>query len=278
MQALGRYLPYQVRQITTWYTLPRIAQRYRSTTIRNAFLAGDAAHSFPSTGGLGINTGIGDIHNLAWKINAEEKSWVSTDAFLDTYTEERRPVAVANAKQSALNQTKIGRFTEALFRGNEDIETRMSDPTSRREIEDALNDNRDHFNLLNLQIGYVYGSPVHRNCSDFLPESRPGARLPHAWVESDGRHLSTLDLVDGFGFVLFVSNDFHILAIDPSISVPVTILRLGQDVFDASGQWAHFLGLDAKSTGILVRPDQHIVGSVGSAEEVVPLITESLDR
>ncbi|KAH6999264.1 FAD-binding monooxygenase, partial [Ilyonectria sp. MPI-CAGE-AT-0026] len=182
-KALGRQLPYEVRGITTWYTHPRIAQQYRSSTIRNAYLAGDAAHSFPSTGGLGINTGIADAHNLAWKINAAEKGWASMDEFLDTYTEERRPVAIANARQSALNQTKIGRLAEALFHGNEDIESRLSNPDSRKEIKEAIEDNRDHFDSLNLQIGYVYGSDPTRNCSDFVPECLPGARLPHAWIE-----------------------------------------------------------------------------------------------
>ncbi|EXK86390.1 hypothetical protein FOQG_09662 [Fusarium oxysporum f. sp. raphani 54005] len=278
LQALGRPLPYQVRQITAWSTLPRIAQSYRSATIRNAFLAGDAAHAFPSTGGLGINTGFGDVHNLVWKISAVEKGWVASDAFLDTYTEERRPVAVANSKQSAINQTKIGRLAEALFRGNVDIEARIADPASRREIEAALNDNRDHFDSLNLQIGYVYGSPVDRNCSDFIPEVRPGARLPHAWVERDGRRLSSLDLVDGFSFVLLVSQDFPISTGHSRISVPVTVLRLGQDIFDASGRWTHLLGLDASSTGVVVRPDQHIIGSVGSVDEFVLLITRFLGR
>ncbi|EXA32380.1 hypothetical protein FOVG_16426 [Fusarium oxysporum f. sp. pisi HDV247] len=278
LQALGRPLPYQVRQITAWSTLPRIAQSYRSATIRNAFLAGDAAHAFPSTGGLGINTGFGDVHNLVWKISAVEKGWVASDAFLDTYTEERRPVAVANSKQSAINQIKIGRLAEALFRGNVDIEARIADPASRREIEAALNDNRDHFDSLNLQIGYIYGSPIDRNCSDFIPEVRPGARLPHAWVERDGRRLSSLDLVDGFSFVLLVSQDFPISTGHSRISVPVTVLRLGQDIFDASGRWTHLLGLDASSTGVVVRPDQHIIASVGSVDEFVLLITRFLGR
>lgn len=206
-----------------------------------------------------------------------ERGWAHTDAILDTYTQERRPVAISNAKQSALNQTKIGRLTETIFSGNEDIETRMSDPSSRREIEDALNDNRDHFDSLNLQIGYVYGSTATRSCSEFVPECRPGARLPHAWVERHGRRLSTLDLVDGFCFVLFVSNGFDTLGLDHSLSIPVTIIRLGHDVSDASGWWTQLMGLD-KSTGVLVRPDQHIIGCVGSAAEVAPLITRVFGR
>jgi hypothetical protein len=65
------------------------------------FLAGDAAHRFPPTGGLGLNTGVADVHNLAWKL-----AWVIAgrdEALLDTYERERRPVGTAATADSVAN-------------------------------------------------------------------------------------------------------------------------------------------------------------------------------
>ncbi len=65
----------------------QVAERYRE---RRIFLVGDAAHRFPPTGGLGLNTGVQDAHNLVWKI-ARGRGGLGADALLDTYEAERRP-------------------------------------------------------------------------------------------------------------------------------------------------------------------------------------------
>jgi 2-polyprenyl-6-methoxyphenol hydroxylase-like FAD-dependent oxidoreductase len=74
--------------------------------MRNIFLAGDAAHSFPPTGGLGLNSGLADVHNLAYKIAAVHQGW-ATDRILETYQSERQHVAEVNSKQSVKNGKKI---------------------------------------------------------------------------------------------------------------------------------------------------------------------------
>src|SRR2546421_4893027 len=52
----------------SWRISAQVANRYR---VGRVFLAGDAAHSMPPTGGFGMNTGVQDVHNLAWKLAYE---------------------------------------------------------------------------------------------------------------------------------------------------------------------------------------------------------------
>lgn len=67
----------------------RQAERYR---VDRVFLAGDAAHIHPPTGGQGLNLGIQDAFNLGWKLAAEVDGW-APEGLLDTYHAERHPVA-----------------------------------------------------------------------------------------------------------------------------------------------------------------------------------------
>ncbi len=67
----------------------RLAERYR---VGRILLAGDAAHVHPPVGGQGLNLGLQDAFNLGWKLAAEINGW-APDGLLDSYNDERRPVA-----------------------------------------------------------------------------------------------------------------------------------------------------------------------------------------
>lgn len=98
----------EVRTVRPWAMSALVAERYRSRAGR-AFLAGDAAHQFPPSGAFGMNTGVQDAHNLAWKLAAALRGAPGAhERLLDSYTHERRPVALANAQLSVQN------FYEAL--------------------------------------------------------------------------------------------------------------------------------------------------------------------
>lgn len=269
MQSIGEKVDYKVLGITLWNTTPRIAKHYRSKKIHNGLLAGDAAHCFPSTGGLGINTGIGDVHNLVWKIHAVENG-LAKDSLIDTYQVERIPIAVNNSRQSHVNEANIHTLGRAVF-GTSDktVKERLDCPAMRKEIDEALNKNIDHFDSLDLQIGYVYGQqrPVTKSVREFKSQLVPGGRLPHAWIKYGGQEVSTLDVVDGFNFVLFTSRGFvkdRVLSLG---KVNVRVVEVGEEVVDEVGQWSRIMGLDGHSA-VLVRPDQHILTSVQSAEEM----------
>ena len=94
-----RDLAVDIHSVQSWAMTAQVANRYRKGRI---FLVGDAAHRFPPTGGLGLNTGVHDAHNLAWKL-AWEISGRAPANLLDTYEAERRPVGIANTEHSVKN-------------------------------------------------------------------------------------------------------------------------------------------------------------------------------
>ncbi|CRG86432.1 hypothetical protein PISL3812_03438 [Talaromyces islandicus] len=274
-KAVGEPLKdYRELGITLWTTNPQLAKSYRSPKIPRAFLAGDAAHTFPPTGGLGVNTGIADVQNLTWKIHAVESGW-ATESFLNTVSTERLVIAKDNCKQSRLNEEKIFRLVSAVSKPGVTAEGLYSDPASRQRIEAAIADNRDHFSSLNLQLGYVYGRDHIRGPSDYQKESVPGARLPHSWLKSADRKISSLDLVDGLGFVLITPQEFTGKEHLEFNGVPISVKQLDRDFVDTDGEWSNLLSLNQQNA-VLVRPDQHIVGTVKTIAEAGKLLNSYL--
>lgn len=92
-------LAVQVLGVSAWQASALVAERYLVGP--RLLLAGDAAHEMPPTGGFGLNTGVQDVQNLAWKL-AAVLNGEAGDALLDTYDVERRPVAEAVTHSSLL--------------------------------------------------------------------------------------------------------------------------------------------------------------------------------
>ena len=82
-----------------------MAERYRDGRV---FLAGDAAHHMPPTGGFGMNTGVQDVHNLAWKLAAVLHGWAGP-GLLASYEDERLPYGRAITEQAMVNARSLGR-------------------------------------------------------------------------------------------------------------------------------------------------------------------------
>jgi len=265
-----------------WVMAAQVARHYRAGRF---FLAGDAAHRFPPTGGLGLNTGIGDAHNLAWKLGAVQRGWYEV-SLLDSYEAERRPVALANTAQSLINARMVAHMFESV-RGAKRGEParhsfgeRMADPKARAEILSAIAGQREHFDSLALQLGYVYGegSEPPPDVSVFEPTFRRGARLPHAWIEREGSRISTLDLVDDRGFTLLVGRDSGAWrATAGAAQIPVAIVELGLDVLDPDGDWIKQSGL-ASGGALLIRPDGHVALQATSARSAAQELSDALAR
>jgi 2-polyprenyl-6-methoxyphenol hydroxylase-like FAD-dependent oxidoreductase len=263
LAAVGADVPdLTIKGVRSWIMSAQVARRYRSG---NVFLVGDAGHRFPPTGGLGLNTGIGDIDNLAWKIVANEAGWAGP-ALLDSYDTERRNIADTNMGQSVVNAMRIRMLFEALGYGygqSVDADTfyaRLSDPESRAKVDEAVAFQKDHFDSLRLQMGFAYGDGLKSD--DMLPVSQfeqkvaVGARLPHMALTGGG---STLDLTTPDGFVLITGRQHGLwTALAEAAAAPVRVVAEGTGFETLAGDWASAMGLTA-SGALLVRPDGHLL-------------------
>jgi 2,4-dichlorophenol 6-monooxygenase len=187
-KALGdESLDIDVKSISYWRMSAQIAETYRKNRV---ILVGDAAHRFPPTGGLGMNTGIGDAHNIAWKLQAVIRG-LADDQLLDTYEQERRPVAEENCEESLFNYHKILEVIEAFglhrngleklaklkntapvkwlpvhWRSNilslifKLIQRKMdkfhTNPVIKEKVLASIADQVAHFDRIGLDIGYSY--------------------------------------------------------------------------------------------------------------------------
>ena len=114
--------------------------------------AGDAAHSFPPTGGLGLNCGLADVHNLAYKIALVHRG-VARPSILSTYTSERRGVADSYSRQSVKNGKEIFALLQSLkTAGVEDVAQArknmadaLADPIQHSNVEAGIEGQREHF-------------------------------------------------------------------------------------------------------------------------------------
>ena len=248
----------EIKHVLPWALMSQVADRYRAGRV---FLVGDAAHRFPPTGGLGLNTGLQDAHNLAWKIAAVEAEQAS-DPLLDSYQTERQAVAMTNSAQSYKNAQRILKLQMALK--SDDAATlheRLRDPAAQADIQRQIANQREHFNSLALQLGFVYapGSDETADVSHFEPRLVVGGRMPHAWLHREGRVVSLLDLLDDQRFTLLLGHR-QASSLTEGKTWPgrsVKMVAEGLDFADPAGSLRRFANL-AAGEAILVRPDGHV--------------------
>lgn len=256
--AIGADVPFAIKGTSPWTMTAQVAGQYRSGSI---FLAGDAAHRFPPTGGLGLNTGLADIENLVWKIAAVERGDAGV-GLLDTYEAERRQVAQTNTSQSVANAMRLRVLLQALGQDiGRDLDAdalaaKLADPTKRKEIDAAVAHQKEHFDSLRLQLGYIYGDnrklDDQRPISEYRPRAIVGAYLPHCALAGGG---SLLDRVAPSGLTLITG---PAAGAGPHVARPLTRLTEGRDFSLPEGGWTERMGL-APAGAVLVRPDRHIL-------------------
>jgi 2,4-dichlorophenol 6-monooxygenase len=286
-----------------WVVEGVLADRYRFGRI---FLAGDAAHRHPPTTGLGLNSAIQDAHNLAWKMRAVLCGEAS-DGLLDSYETERRPVAQRNVSWALLTfqNHPLTDVAIGLVRGDREASERNftaffvenDEGRSRRaRLRAVLDVQRMEWQAHDLELGFYYDRgaispdgtfPPERDPmgSRYTPTTRPGHRLPHAWVERSGQRLSTLDLVRGHEFLLIVGpNDpgwaqaGRKLASDGRAHVRTISIGDGGDYIDLDRSWTALREVAADGA-ILVRPDNHVAWrAVGARSNAVEILRDVLDK
>lgn len=248
----GADIPREILSVRRWSARNVVAERYREG---NVFLAGDAAHLNHPAAGLGLNTGLGDIVDLGWKLSATLAGW-GGPRLLDSYEPERRPVGVRN-----INHADVSHASERDRTTHPEIALDTpAGAAARREMgEDLVRVQTRRILTDGLALGYQYAAspivcsegaaPEPGSSVDYHPTTLPGSRAPHARLP-DGR--STIDLF-GNGF---------------------TLLRLGDDAGDPAsleqGFAARKVPLTTVSIGdpavrtlyeralVLVRPDGHV--------------------
>jgi 2,4-dichlorophenol 6-monooxygenase len=271
-----------VHKVSHWILDRIVADRWR---VGDIFLAGDAAHRQPPTTGLGLNTGILDAHNLTWKL-AQVLSGAATDALLDTYEAERKPVSTDGADWALMafgNHTVIDAGIGLTPGAPLEVNTAafhalFSDgllgEALRARAAETIGTQRFEFQAHDVEIGYHYpqgalvpdGSPAAPRSATgtvYTPTSRPGHRLPHAWLDKDGTRVSTHDIAEGNGALALITGpdggswaDAAAVAAE-KFGIRINVARIGCDYTDPDAAWAQ-AGEIGNHGAVLVRPDNHI--------------------
>ena len=225
------------------------ATQYRQGRV---FLAGDAAHVLPPTGGLGMNSGIQDVHNLVWKIAFVLREWAD-ERLLDSYEAERLPVADGNIAWSLENSKRFGELRTALAEGDS------------RRAETLLEQAKEHVIALGQDLGFWYADgclvpdgtqPAAASAGDYEPNARPGSRAPAIWLQTDAGRISTIDLYDTL-LTLVLGADGGAWC-RRQAAENLQVLRIGQGVLAAPEADLH-AALGISPTGaVLIRPDGHV--------------------
>ena len=231
--AIGAEVPVEILGVATWTAAAQVAERFRDG---RAFLVGDAAHRMPPAGAMGMNTGIHDAHNLAWKLAAVLDGWAG-EGLLGTYEAERRPAALRNVAWSLDNWNCLRAGEPWPPPGNPNTEA--------------------------IDLGAVYdsaavvpdGTPPPAETVEYMPTARPGSRAPHVWIGADRERRSTIDLFDG-GFVLLTGTEgtgWLAAAQEAARSLGVPLRALIVD--EPAWQTAYGVG---PAGAMVVRPDGHV--------------------
>jgi 2,4-dichlorophenol 6-monooxygenase len=241
---------------------------------------GDAVHRHPPSSGLGNNTCVQDGHNLGWKLAFAVKGWAGPK-LLDSYSHERAPVGkqvVQRANQSRLDYAPLN----ACFRvqGAENPVAagilRFRDPgpdgvAARKAAQAALDLKQTEFNAQGVEMNQRYESSAvipdkgakpeeWRRDRDLYnqPTTRPGAKIPHAWLLGpNGKRMSTLD-VTGKGLFTVVTGlagtawKEAVRVLDlPFLRIVVTGSLEAQDLYC---EWQRVREIE-EAGALLVRPD-----------------------
>jgi putative polyketide hydroxylase len=233
----------EVLRVQHWVVNAFVAERFGHGGV---LLAGDAAHAIPPAGGLGMNVGIADVHNLCWKLAAVLHGWADP-GLVHTYEPERHPVAQETLRQAVVN-------AQLLFQ----VQSGRGDPSRDGGVapdQVELPWSEQYFAQLGLVLGVAYRSaavhpddgtaPEPAGGTDYVPTAAPGHRMPHAWL-TDGR--STLDALGEW---------FTLLTPAPAEWTRHTGGPWPLRVETLPGEHAALFGLGEQGA-VLVRPDGHV--------------------
>jgi len=281
-------LDLEVQRFTRWQVEGVYAERYSEGRV---FFAGDAAHRHSPMGGLGLNSGIQDAHNLAWKLAAVVRGAAGPE-LLDSYESERRPVAIRNVEFATMAffnhltaASGFGLVPGASSQYNREVLERLfadtEDGATRRvRLHETFDILRLESRAPLLELGFDYGDspgvvpdgteapPRDPELFDYRPVARPGHRLPHAWLDGAAGRVSTHGLLQPGRFLLLTGADAAPwlaaaeearteFGIELSAHTIGDANSTGADYRDVDGDWSAVRG-HGEGGAVLVRPDGHV--------------------
>ena len=252
--ALGMPIEFEMLSVNQWTQHLLCAERYGEGHV---FIAGDAAHLVIPTGGLGMNTGVGDAIDLSWKLSATLAGWGGPH-LLASYEQERRPIGLRNVKASGAAMR--GRLS---WRAAWHPDARKSTPEGaaiRAEMARRFDvEQRKVTEILGIEAGYRYvrsplvwpeaGDGPDPDNPRYIPTTWPGARLPHAWLD-DGTALHDR-MGPGYTLLRLGGSQADVSSLEQawqSLGAPLEML----DIPDRRVR--EIAGFDL----LLVRPDLHV--------------------
>jgi putative polyketide hydroxylase len=248
-KAIGEQIELEIIEAAAWQPYEQVADQFQCGRV---FLVGDAGHTMPPFKAGGANTAIQSAHNLAWKLAAVLQGTAQPE-LLTTFHAERHPVG-----RFAAHQSLTGPTVALIDLGNQGPGLPLDEEAS----------------MFSLLIGYQYRSaavvsdqpaPADPDAALLVDELRgqPGTRVPHVWVQHDGRRVSTLDLL-GHDLTLLTTEDGGpwaqaAAAASIALGVPIAVHQIepAGDVLDPDGEWTQVTGL-APGGALLVRPDDFV--------------------
>jgi hypothetical protein len=253
-RTIGVPVPYEMLYVGEWKQNLLLADRYGAGRV---FLAGDSIHLVIPTGGLGMNTGVGDAIDLSWKLEATLRGW-GGPSLLASYEIERRQVGDRNVGASRYASQGRRRW-RSQYRPDVRDATPEGQATRENLARVANVEQRKTNEMIGAELGYRYvGSPViweepggpEHLFREYVPTTWPGARLPHVWLR-DGR--SVHDVIgEGYTLLRLRGSTADTRGLEHAMharQAPFTVLAIDEDTP------RDVYGCDL----ILVRPDLHVV-------------------
>jgi FAD-dependent monooxygenase len=247
---------------STYTPSTAVAKEFSGRHLR-CFLAGDAAHQNIPTGGYGMNTGLGDAFDVAWKLAAVVNGY-GGQGLLKSYEQERQPVAFRNVERAAFHMST--HLTAVGLLGNDVSEVNKTSEQGV-ELKNTLHNHYCQFDGentdLGIEMGYRYVSQVcMTNGAEFEPKWDPHCYLPTTWPGSRAPHLylttgeSIFDrLGPAYSLVEFKDDKEDengsevVVEVAKDLGVPlVRVILVGEAA--AARLWEKKL--------VLVRPDGHV--------------------
>jgi 2-polyprenyl-6-methoxyphenol hydroxylase-like FAD-dependent oxidoreductase len=253
-KAVGVPVKYDMLYVGQWKQNLLLADHYGQGRV---FLAGDSAHLVIPTGGLGMNTGVGDAVDLGWKLSGTLRGWGGPN-LLASYEIERRQVGDRNV--GASRYASLGRRKwRSQYRPNIRHDTPDGQATRNNLARVADVEQRKTNEMIGAELGYRYvGSPItweepggpEHLFREYVPTTWPGARLPHVWLKG---HAPIQDRIPaGYTLLRLGRTQEDTSALEAALKVsgaPFRALEVADEV--ARDVYGYDL--------ILLRPDMHIV-------------------